>query len=85
MRLTPFDRNDMKRYHGRYKGTENQMLIEEFMKSDLDCAKIEGWKHTSAKACQNSLWHTIKSLNMQNSVRCKIRGEAVFLVRIDKE
>lgn len=85
MRLTPYDRNDMKSYYKGYKGGENQMLIEEFLKSDLDCAKVEGWTQKSHKSCQNVLWQAIKSLNMTHSVRCKCRNGEVFLVRIDRE
>ena len=38
MRLVPYDRSKLKR-----RNSDNYTIIDEFVQSGLECAKVEGW------------------------------------------
>lgn len=79
MKLVKYDKNELGTKY--YAKTDHQKLIEEFVNSDMDCAKIEGWTHASATSCQNALSASIKRFNF-SGIRAMVRNKEVFLVKI---
>lgn len=79
MKLVPYDARKVK----GYKLCRNQQLIQEFLDSGLDCAKIEDFPHKDARSCMAALSVSAKRMGIGNVIACSRKGE-VFLIRTDK-
>ena len=79
MKLVPYDLKKIDNANG-YKKSKNQKIIEAFLESDLDCAKIEEWTQKSAVGCAGSLNRSIEKYNMTGA-RAISRNKDVFLIR----
>lgn len=84
MKLVEYDKKKLGDTGRMFKRSKHQIILEEFIDSGMDCAKIEGWEHKTAKSLQNSLSAAIKRYKL-NTVRAIIRNDEVFLVRKDLE
>ena len=62
---------------------KNQALIEEFIASGMECAKIEGFTQKTAQICASSLNLTIKRFNF-GGVRAISRGNEAFLIKTNE-
>ena len=82
MRLVAYD---LKKLEGRYSMTRcsNQILIEEFLASDMECAKIEDFTQKNAMVCAISLNKSIERFNF-GGVKAISRGNEVFLIKTNK-
>lgn len=76
MTLVPYDVKKL-RIGGR---ADNYSLIEEFINSNMDCAKIEGYSQKSASVCTASLNATIKRYR-RHTIKAITRNGEVYLVR----
>lgn len=47
-----------------YKKTKNQMLLEEFLASDMDVALVKNYPHKNAKSCYWSLRQSAKKIRI---------------------
>lgn len=63
-----------------YARTKNQSILEEFINSGMECAKIEGWTNTSAAQCATSLNTTSKRMKMHGVKAISRKGE-VYLIK----
>lgn len=66
-----------------YKKTENMKILEEFIESGMDCAKIEGFNQNSAMGCAASLNSSIKRYNL-GGIRAISRKRNCYLVKIQE-
>ena len=80
MKIVPYDLKKIDKADG-YKKSNNQKIIEEFLESDLDCAKIENWTQKSAMSCAGSLNRSIVKYKMTGARAISRNGE-VFLIRV---
>lgn len=83
MKMVPYDYRKIEK-HCYYKSTKNDVILNEFLESGETCVELVGYTHVSSKCFQNSLWTRIKKRKMRNTIKVMIRGDQVFLVRIDK-
>ena len=79
MRLVKYDLNKINNVKG-YKKTKNQVIIEEFAASDMDCAKVEDYTTKTSAACAWTLNNAIKRFKIAG-IRAISRGDEVFLIR----
>lgn len=79
MKLVPCDLRVVKNAVG-LKATKNYDIIMEFVESDHDCVKVEGWTHSSACVCTASLNKSIKTFNKGGIKAVTVNGE-VYLVK----
>lgn len=56
MKLIPYD---IEKITKKTKG-DNRVLLEEFIQSDMTCAKVEGYPHKNAKVAYSCLRTSIK-------------------------
>lgn len=77
MRLVPYDKKLVGSY---YKRTKNYDILMEFVNSEHDCVKIEGWTQKKASYCSTSLQSSIKRFNI-GGVKCILKGEEVYLIK----
>lgn len=80
MRLVPYDLKKIKKVNG-YRKSENQKIIEEFLASEHDCVKIEGWAQKTAVSCAGSLNKSIERYKMTGA-KAISRDNEVFLIRV---
>lgn len=78
MKLTPYNNPDEFRL---WKRCNNQRIIEEFVESGLDCARIDDYPQSSARSARNALSASIRRLGYRNIKVC-VRGKNVFLLRM---
>lgn len=83
MKMVPYDYRKIENYKF-YENTKNDVILNEFLELGENCVELVGYTHVSAKCCQNSITTRIKKRKMQNMIKVMIRGDRVFLVRIDK-
>lgn len=79
MKLVAYDKNKLGTIQG-YKPTRNYLLLEEFIESDMECAKIDDDHHSSAASLAASFNNSIKRYKKFN-VKVVIRKGEVFLVK----
>ena len=77
MKFVPYDR---KKLGCCYSRTSNLKILESFLESGLDCAKLEEWTHSSAYSCSASLRRSIQRFGMKG-IKVKIRKGEVFLIK----
>lgn len=80
MKLVAYDREKLGDCN--YKRTKLLVVIEEFVESGMDCAKIEGWTHKNAVSCAAALNKAIKRYN-KSGIRVTIRSGEVFLIKTE--
>lgn len=80
MKLVPYDAKEIIK---GYKLCKNQRLIQEFLNSGLDCAKLEDFPQKDAKGCASSLSISLKRMGINNVKVCSRKGN-VFLLKIDE-
>lgn len=81
MRLVAYELKNLE--IGNMRRCKNQEVIEEFLASDMDCAKIEDFPQKTAQTCASSLNLTIKRFNF-GGVRAISRGNEAFLIKTNK-
>ena len=82
MKLPPYDKNQLAT--GRSYGIgKNQEILEEFLNSGLECAKVENWTQAQAYSAANSLNKSIQRFNFFSIKAISQNGE-VFLIKKDK-
>ena len=82
MRLIPYDKSNLK--HTGYVKTKNYQILQEFIDSGLDCAKVEGWTHKSASSAQWGLTASIKRFKL-NGIKCILVDGEIFLIKKELE
>lgn len=83
MKMVPYDYRKIEKPMF-YKKTKNDEILDGFLESGETCVELVGYTHVSSKCCQNSILTRIRKRKMKNMVKVMIRGDQVFLVRIDK-
>lgn len=78
MRLVPADKNQLG--HIMYKKTENQLLLEEFAKSDCECMEVVGFLHKSSSTCAAALNGSIKIYGHSDMKAIERKGK-VYLIK----
>lgn len=68
--------------HSTYAKSDNMALLEEFLKSDMDCAEVQGYTHKSAIGCTASLNSSIKTYRF-HGIKAITRKDKVYLVKTD--
>lgn len=77
MKLVPYEISKL----GSIKGySNNRALLQEFVESDLDCVKVEGFTQKEARYCASSLSNSVKRYRIAN-VKVITRKNEVFLVK----
>lgn len=79
MKLVPYDEKNIK----YYKSTKNLKILEEFIESDMSCAKLEGYTQKNAKNCQTSLLGSIRKFRI-HGVKVLVRKDDVILLKVDE-
>lgn len=64
-----------------YSKTKNQLILEEFINSGMECAKVEGFTQPEAHHCAGSLNNTIRNSKMHGVKAISRKGE-VFLLKV---
>lgn len=82
MNMVPVSKNEIMNLGG-YSKTKNLEFLEEFVRSDLDCVRVEGWTHASADGCAASFNSSIKNYRM-NSLKAIVRNREVYLIKKNK-
>lgn len=80
MRLKQWERAKL----GRCGKTDNRSVLEEFIESGFECAKVEGWKHKNASVCVSSLTGSIHTYKMCGIKAVTKRGD-VYLIKESAE
>ena len=62
-----------------YSKTKNQSILEEFINSGMECAKVEGWTQPQAYHCASSLNNTIKNSRMHGVKAISRKGEVILI------
>lgn len=83
MKLIPYDARNLTVRKG-YKKSENLRILEEFVESGMECAKVEGYTQKNALICSSSLSSSIRNYNM-GGVIARTRNGEVFLIKVSEE
>lgn len=84
MRLTAYEIEKIPGKNGMsYRDSELTNLIEEFIASGMNCAKVEGWTHKNAYICANSLQKNLKASRRDKMYKAISRRGEVFLIKRD--
>ena len=80
MKLIPYD---IKKIGGKqwYSKSENLKILEEFVKSDMECAKIEDYPQKSAMVCISSLQGSIKRYRIAG-IQAMLRNGEAYLIKV---
>ena len=76
MKMIPYEWEKV-RY---YKKTKNLEILEEFVNSGLECAKIEGYPHKNAKSAQSCLYSSMKRFGI-DGIAIVVRKGNLFLLK----
>lgn len=79
MTLIPYNKNDIEHF-GSFKKTKMQIILEEFVDSNMDCAEVRDFTHKTAGSCANSLNASAKRFKLL-SVQAISRNGRVFLIK----
>lgn len=80
MNLVPCDLRSIKNAVG-LKGTKNYDIIMEFVESDYDCVKVQGWTHTTPYSCAASFNASIERFH-KGGIKAVTHDGEVYLVKI---
>lgn len=78
MKLVAYDKEKL--MGSVYKRTKNQNVLKEFINSDLDCVRVEGWTQNNADSCANSFRQSIKRFRV-TGIQVFVRKGEVYLVK----
>lgn len=78
MKLVKADRNDLR--NKGYVETNNYELLNEFIRSGLDCAEVQDYTQSTAVSCVNSLNTSIKRFHI-SGIRVARQKEKVYLIK----
>ncbi len=78
MKLVKADRGDL--YNRGYVNTNNYELLNEFIRSGLDCAEVTNYPQSTVVSCVSSLTNSIKRFHI-SGVRVARKKDKVYLVR----
>ena len=62
-----------------YKSTANQILLESFLNSGLECAKVRDWEQSTSHIAANAFKKTAKRYGLRVDVF--VHNDEVYLVR----
>lgn len=79
MTLVPYNKKELGEL--TFERTSNLKILEEFIRSDLDCARVDGYTHHNAGSCASSLRASIKRFGMHGIMVIK-RKDDIFLVKV---
>lgn len=77
MNLISWEKEKLRRV---YKHCKNQVVLEEFLQSGLECVKVENFTHSTPYVCANALRTSALRLGMSQIIVAVRNGE-VFLIR----
>ena len=77
MTLIPYDK---KKLGIIYNKTKNLELLEEFLNSDYDCVRVNGYTHKTADCCAKCLRGSIKRFGLKG-ISVITRKNEVFLIK----
>ena len=83
MKLVPFNVKDIA--PRRYKLCANQKVIQEFLDSGLECAKVEDYTQHSAYCCTKCLSIAIKSMNVGTVCAITRKGNVYLIKTTEKK
>lgn len=78
MRLVPYDKSKIRSKY--FAVTVNQQILDEFVNSGLECAKVEGWTNASPGSAANSLNTSIKRFKY-GGIKAVSYNKEVYLVK----
>lgn len=82
MKLIPRNVNEIPQSdRSNFKPTRNYEILTAFVESGEECVELVDYHHTSAYCAQNCFNVSARRFNI-NSVKCIVRGERVFLVKV---
>lgn len=73
----------MGKFNSSFASTENLNLLNEFRDSGQECAEIKGFTHKTPRVCYQSFQQTIKRFSMTSLVKCVMKNDRVFLVKLN--
>ena len=65
----------------RTKKSKNLHILEEFINSGMDCARVDGYDNSKAEYCASSLSTSIRRFKLFG-VKAIKRGDDVFLIKV---
>lgn len=80
MKLVEYDINKIDGARG-YRKSDNLKILEEFVESGMECAKVEGYNNKTAAHCATSLNTSIKRYNL-GGIRAISRKGVCYLIKI---
>lgn len=83
MYLTPYDKAKIKKLN-TYSMSSNLSLLTEFMESEHDCVRVEGWQHKDAYSCVRALGTSAKRYHMYGVKVISREGEVYLIKTKDK-
>ena len=78
MKLVAYDKEKLNL--GMYKKTKNLKILNEFINSDMDCARVEGYSNVNAASCASSLKRSVDRFRM-TGIEVFVRKGEVYLVK----
>lgn len=78
MKLVPYEKKYLQ--VNTYKQTKNGELLEEFVNSGLDAARVDGWTNATPYSAANSFNRSIERFKFTN-IRAITRKGEVYLIR----
>jgi hypothetical protein len=78
MRIVPRDLATIEK-NGVYKKTKNFEILDEFTRSGVKCVEVEGFTHSDARSCVNSLRNSIARFKMHHIIVLTRKGR-VYLI-----
>ena len=81
MNLVAYDKKKLDNPYS-YKRAKWLKMIDEFVESDMDCAKVKDFTHKSATSCTAALNTAIRRYH-KDGIRAIERKGEVFLIKID--
>lgn len=78
MTLIPYDKQKLN--ITGYTATKNMKILEEFLNSEYDCVRVDGYTQKTAHSCGNALRQSIKRFGF-NGIEVAVRKNEVFLIK----
>ena len=67
-----------------YKKSKYQELLDEFLSSDMNCARVDGWTNCNSSSCSCALNKAIIRYKY-HGVIAKVKKGEVYLIRTDQD
>lgn len=78
MKLVPYEKSKLN--YGAYKVSNNYKILNEFVESGLDCARVDGFTSKTAGNCAAALKKSIKRYKF-GGISAISRKGCVYLIR----